>query len=405
MPRWIATLLFIATTQSPSFGANLALEWTYQYALANTERGLDVRYILANIEADATLREAPMLDLIAEVALFNASNLPFSQVDLRRITKVIVRSENPRYALAMNRLAAKTEGPGAYMEDSAKQREDLHELADLFAQRHAKAQAPQYQPGSIDIAAMRNRYFAASLTGKHSTEQARALLALPATATIDDVFTIAGPPEFVTIGRSSMNRRGYGYQLRNVDQMFFHYRGLGRVMLFYDHGVGWQVGEVIADPLRFEPLMPYRADPARYGQPDEVTLRIHEVLSGSHFDIRRALEAARVSTEMPPELYDTAAEVLLAGFEHDNSAEAMSTWVAICSALAREPERYADVLAAVAAKTSHPDLLSVSANVHAYEEPTVGSRYVPGSLSLEAQRHKYPPLYPSTLIGSSTRAQ
>ena len=123
MPRWIATLLFIATTQSPSFGANLALEWTYQYALANTERGLDVRYILANIEADATLREAPMLDLIAEVALFNASNLPFSQVDLRRITKVIVRSENPRYALAMNRLAAKTEGPGAYMEDSAKQRE------------------------------------------------------------------------------------------------------------------------------------------------------------------------------------------------------------------------------------------------------------------------------------------
>jgi len=405
MPRGIAAVLFFAATQSPCFGASLALEWTYQYALTNTERGLDIRYILANIEADATLRETLMLDLIAEVALFNANNLPFSQADLRRITKIIVRSENSRYALAMNRLAAKTEGPGPYTQDQAKQREDLHELAELFAQRHAKAQTPQYQPGSIDIGAMRNRYFAASLTGKHTTEQARALLELPVTAMIDDVFTIGGPPEFVIIGRSSMDRRGYGYRMRSVDQMFFHYRGLGRVMMFYDHGVGWQVGEVIADPLRFEPLMPYRADPARYGQPDEATLRIHEILSGSHFDIRRALEAARVYTEMPQELYDTAAEVLLHGFEHDTGAEAMSTWVAICSALAREPERYADVLAAVAAKAADPDLLSVSANVHAYGGPTAGSRYVPGSLSLEAQARRYPPLYPSTLVGSSSKAQ
>jgi hypothetical protein len=406
MRHLIATFVLFATVLAPSFGASPALEWTYQYALANTDRGLDLRYILVDIEGDATLRKTPMLDLLAEVALVNASNLPFSQADLVRITKIIVRSDDARYALVMNRLAALTLGQGPYMRDQAEYREAVHALSEKLAQRHANTQAAQYQPGSIDLGAMRDRYLAAALAGEHTTEQARALVALPTNARLDEVFAIAGAPELVVIGRGRMNYRGYGFQLRNVDQMFLYYRGLGRVTLFYDRGVRWQVAEVVADPLQFEPLMPYRADPARYGQPDEFALHMHELLSGSTVNIRRAIDAMRAQPDAPAEFNETAAELLLRGFERDTSPAAMSQWIAICGALAREPERYADVLSAVAARTMDPELRSVSANVHAYETPAAGSRYVPGSLSLETQVRKYPPLYPrSTLIGGRVTEQ
>jgi hypothetical protein len=394
--RFLAATLLVATFP-PSWAASPAVEWTYQNALVSSERGAELQYVLIDIEADASLREQPMLDLLMEVALFNTTNLPYSQVDLMRMTRIVYRSENPRYVTAMGLLARATADPGPYMGDQAGRREDVTDLATKFAKRFAKNSVPQYQPGSISVPAMRARQVDAALAAKHPAAQAQKLLALPtgsSGATLDDVFAVAGPPEVVDIGNQLSTYKGQ--RTRNEDQMQFLYRGLGRATFFYERDLGWRLASVLVDPLRFEREMPYWRSPAGARRPEETALIMQSLLSGSFPSIRLAMESFAAG-DLSLELTDTAAEVLWQGFADQPSIEAGDAYIAVIRALlARDAQRYSRVLARVTAESTDVRIQALSGMVAEIESGSP-NQYQPGSLSLDAKRLEYPPLYPDSL--------
>jgi hypothetical protein len=391
----LAAILLAATFQT--MAASPAVEWTYQNALVTSERGSELQYVFIDIEGDATLREQPMLDLLMEVALFNATNLPYSQVDLMRITRIVYRSGNPRYVTAMSRLASATVDPGPYMGDQAGRREDVNELAFKFARRFAKNSVPQYEPGTISIPAMRARQVDAALAAKHPAAQAQKLAALPTGtmgATIDDVFAVAGPPEVVAIGSHRSTYKGQ--RTRNEDQMQLLYRGLGRVTFFYERDLGWHLASVNIDPLRFEREMPYWNAAGDARRPEEAALIMQSLLSGSFRSIRLAMESFAPG-DLSLELTDTAAEVLWQGFADQPNLEAGDAYIAIIRALlARDAQRYTRVLSRVTAESTDVRIQGMAGSV-LFKDSLPSDEYLPGSISLEAQRRKYPPLYPESL--------
>jgi hypothetical protein len=390
----LAASLLAASFQS--MAVSPAVEWTYQNALISSERGSELQYVFIDIEGDASLREQPMLDLLMEVVLFNTTNLPYSQVDLMRMTRIVYRSGNPRYVTAMSRLASATLDPGPYTGDQAGRREDVNELAFKFAKRFAKNPVPQYEPGSISIPAMRARQVDAALAAKHPAAQAQTLLALPTGttgATIDDVFAAAGAPEVIAIGNQRSTYKGQ--QSRNEDQMQFFYRGLGRATLYYERDLGWHLASVLIDPLRFERTMPYWKSAAGAGRPEEAALIMQSLLSGSFSSIRLAMESFAPG-DLSLELTDTAAEVMWQGFADQPNLEAGDAYIAICRALmGRDARRYVRVLTKVTTESTDVRIQGLAASVLRNDDTS--DQYQPGSISLDAQRRKYPPLYPESL--------
>jgi hypothetical protein len=119
---------------------------------------------------------------------------------------------------------------------------------------------------------------------------------------------------------------------------------------------------------------------------------MHELLSGDIEAIGRAIDST-APEEMSREFTDTAAEVLARGFADQSSSKQGDVYLAICKALARKDvERYSAVLAKVAAESTDVRLQALAGGMGS--NTAAADSYQPGSLSLEALRRKYPPLYP-----------
>ena len=104
-----------------------------------------------------------MLDVVAEVVVLDARLAPFSQAHLRSLTEILVKSGGRRYSPVFLELARATSPSGStlFMGPRKREREILNDYARRLVKRYPVLKGNYYQPGTIDIAAMRREYEAA----------------------------------------------------------------------------------------------------------------------------------------------------------------------------------------------------------------------------------------------------
>jgi hypothetical protein len=413
-----AVLLFASFASGRVIAQGLGSEWTYQYVLSTSDRGADLTHIAASYPHQAWLREPAMLDLLAETLLRGARRPDFSQPELVIMAKVVCRA-SPRYVATMNAVSRSISYVEGFRREEREYREALKEIASKCAEETDTIGAQQYRPGTIDLDAMRSRFLAPSVGARPTSAHGQKLLKIRVGDEgefFDDVIGALGTPRHVGIGTAVLAQGG-GFRAggirwatrtvvkyRHTNRLHYYYRGVGRVTFTYRNS-GWRASEVIADPMLFERELPYRADPVANGQPDEMTLRMHELLYGGYRSARQAVEVyAPVS--FTPEVKDTVAEFLASRYAPDRGKIIDDTFVVLARFLAQaDAARYGALIKEIAARSSDRRLRKVADSI-VLVSTDPARRYRPGEVSLEELRRKYPPLYPeSTLIGPEADAQ
>jgi hypothetical protein len=401
-----ALVIGLCSPGGSAFAAKPGTQWTYQYWLSTSERGTELRYVISSFVQDTSLHEPAMLDLLAEAMVRGMDRLDYSQLELLRMAQAFEQVDAPRYAHVMDVVSRSAARLSPYLDDNLKYRKKVLAITSGLAARHAGTREEQYQPGAIDLTSMRSRFVTATPMRKPTSELGREMSKLPTGvtgATFDDVLPVLGTPQYLTLGIRKQKYVGphvhgirFGSQteerISGVNRMQFYYRGLGRVTFHYKHQSGWRVARVIADPVYFEREMP---EP-----PDDMTLRMHELLSGGYRNARQAVEA-HSPVSFTPEVKDTAAEFLVRNFVPAKGKIVDDAFVVICRFLANsDRERYGALIADVAARSTDKRIKELAASIDLTGHDPA-RRYQPGSVSFEELRRKYPPLYPdSTFIGS-----
>jgi hypothetical protein len=260
-----------------------------------------------------------------------------------------------------------------------------------------------YVPGTIDLHAIVAEMDAAALAAKPTTEQARHLAQFPG-GTIDDLFAWAGKPQQIVSGQTRATD-GLLINIR-IQRLSFYYRGLGRVVYGYSGGrvrdeIGWLFQAVVADPLAFEQEFSYRDRAAELGLPDSGTLEMTQLVSGYTAAMKNVVETNYRRASRPLAFMDTAAEILATQFQTAGDPGSVDAYAWICRLLTQHGgQRYAAVLTRVAAETPDPKLrkyadLPIEKTTEVPADP-----YVPGTISLAAQRAKYPSPYPESTFQS-----
>jgi hypothetical protein len=360
-----------------------ALAWSYKYILASSEAESQLLPVLAGIADDATLRKQPLCDHVAESLHTMAQRGSDSKYLFGDYARVLANCENSRRYFEQVRLAARTARLPAVSATVRK-----------YEARVRGDSAPAYLPGSIDFAAMRRDFARAALERKPSMQVAESLVGLT-NAGMDEIFARVGKPDAVRSRDVTIDKEKVFVEIR---QVWLIWRGVGRVAFNYRHKDGWNNLGFVGDPLAFERYMPYREQPQGLGQPDDPTLSMIQLVSNQPSALIAAGQAEVVREKVSLEFMDTAAEVLLRHIEGAPAAHADSyAW--ICRVLREHGGmRNARVLQQVATLATGSQLRH-----HARANPYAKSdapreRYQPGSVSLEAQRQKYPSLYPQITL-------
>jgi hypothetical protein len=415
----VAAAVFLASFVSDRVVAEgLGSEWTYQYVLSTSDRGADLTHIAASYPHQAWLREPAMLDLLAETLLRGARRPDYSQPELVIMAKVVCRA-SPRYFATMNAVSRSISYVEGFRREEREYREALKEIAGKCVEETDSNGARQYSPGTIDLDAMRSRFLAQNVDVKPTSAQGQKLLKIGVGEEgefFDDVIGSLGTPQHVDIGTAVLAQGGgiraggirwatrTYVKYRHTNRLHYYYRGVGRVTFTYRNS-GWRASEVIADPMLFERELPYRADPAANGQPDEMTLRMHELLYGGYRSARQAVEAyAPVS--FTPEVKDTVAEFLASRYAPERGKIIDDTFIVLARFLARsDAVRYGALIKEIAAGSDDRRMRKVAESI-VLEGADPTRLYRPGDVLLEELRRKYPPLYPeSTLIGPEADTQ
>jgi hypothetical protein len=157
----------------------------------------------------------------------------------------------------------------------------------------------------------------------------------------------------------------------------------------------------VADPLAFEQEFSYRERAQELGMPDDRALEMMQLVSGYTASMKNVVEVNYHRDSRPLEFLDTAAEILATQFQTADDPVKVDMYAWICRLLTQfGGPRYAAILQRVAAQTPDAKLkrfaqLPIEATNEAPAAP-----YVPGTISLAAQRAKYPPLYPASTFQS-----
>jgi len=416
-PRGGFVALFFCLVSGRLDAQGLASEWTYQYVLSTSDRGGDLVHIIASYPNQPWLRETPMRDLLAETLVRGAQSLDYSQPNLVTMAKILCRA-SPRYRSALAAVSASASRLQGFRRDDREYRAQLAKLSTKCVDELDATGVPQYRPGAIDLDGMRRQFLGPHTETRPTTAQGQKLITIHVGedgATFDDVIGLLGTPRHVTVGTPILATGGFRaggvrwsthtyVKYRQTNRIHYCYRGIGRVTFVYRNS-GWRANEAIADPMLCEREMPYRADAPANGQPDEMTLRMHELLYGGYRSARQALDTwAPVS--FTPEVKDTAAEILSSRYAPDRGRIIDDTFLVIARFLAEsDASRYGSLVKEMAARASDRRLRKLADSI-VIDNPDPSRRYQPGAVSLEALRAKYPPLYPeSTLIGPEGNGQ
>jgi hypothetical protein len=260
-----------------------------------------------------------------------------------------------------------------------------------YLEKVRRSKEPQYIPGTIDLPARRDEYARSALAVEPTLEQAQALANIPATMSMDGLFALAGKPAAVT-SRDWHFVATLGVEIR---QLWFDYRGIGRATFDFKKDLGWHLQGFIAEPMAFESSMPYRSKAAELALPDDVALSMIQLLSGKPSSIKvSAMETSRRGAASLQYL-DTAAELLLQQHGTAANTAAIDAYGWICNVLSElGGRRYARVLASVAKQTSDDKLRRYASQPVKDRADIPATPYVPGTVSLNEQQQKFPPLYP-----------
>jgi hypothetical protein len=187
-----------------------------------------------------------------------------------------------------------------------------------------------------------------------------------------------------------------------IQRLTFFYRGLGRVVFGYEKDFNeWTFQAVVADPMAFEEEFAYRDRAAMLGLPDDPTLEMMQLVSGYTASMRIAVEKNYRRETAPLEFMDTAAEILATQFKSAQDPVTVDMYAWSCRLLTRHGgQRYAAILQRVAAETGDSKLKRFAQLPIEPASALPAEPYIAGTISLAAQRAKYPPLYPDSTFQS-----
>ena len=362
-----------------------ALVWASRYVLltATTDEKL-LPAIMGFIQRPQP-SDSTSLDLLAEMLwTIRAKKLPIKKTGLRILSILVNSPSAGRYDDTIETL-------NRYLNDN---RTNLS--LERYRRDHKHADAEQYIAGTIDLEALRRQLVQSAIDTQPTMSQAQALADLPSNATMDEMFAVVGKPTLV-VGREI--RVDNAISVRVV-QLWFYYRGIGRVTYDYQRDSGWHPHLFVADPMAFESIMPYRSQAAALHMPDDATLAMIQLMSGNASSIKAsAIETYRL-TKVPREYLDTAAELLLQNYARIANTGAIDAYAWLCNVLAHHGgARYQKVLATLKRQSIDAKLKKFAGRTIRRRGGDSDTPYVPGSISLSAQADKYPTLYPQiTLI-------
>lgn len=362
--------------------------WTYQYLLATSYTERELAPITEHIVHHPELQVPAIGDVASETLLARFDDRDFPLQNKLRLIRAIGAMRSTRYATVLDRLDAR-----ATREDA---RNELR-----GARKDMRGTAAAYVPGTVDIHALVDAVTAAALAAKPTTEQGRHLAAFPG-GSIDDLFAWAGRPHQIVSGQTRVTD-GLLIHVK-IQRIAFFYRGLGRVVYGYDNGTenkGWQFQAVVADPLAFEQEFAYRDRATPLGMPDDRTLEMMQLVSGYTASMKNVVEVSYHRDSRPLEFVDTAAEILATQFRTADDPVKVDMYAWICRLLAqRGGQRYAAILRHVAAQTPDAKLKRFAQLPLENTNGVPTEPYVPGTIALDTQRAKYPPLYPESTFQS-----
>jgi hypothetical protein len=382
MKRLLAAFLLGAATVA---GANddTPADWTVAYLAAGSTPPERIGQVLELLDSDTGGLPPRALDLLAEYLVRNAANPQLDGADARKLAEVIGRRGGDRYVAAM-RAVREQEGPVL-----------LEKAVFAYLVDHPSA-ADGYVPGVINLAAQRTLHVTRALATEASEERARKLGELARGDTLERLFDVMGPPQHVASFAMEVHRLRY------------YYRGAGRVVFGFVKGQGWRLQSVVADPLAFEPEMPYRSRAAELGQPDDATLRMIQLASGTPVAFKIAIDDtlgllerdATATATAPLEFFDRAAEYLAENFR-DVKHENEDTLSLIARLLTRYGgSRYTPLLREVASKTNSLKLRKWAKMPLRRSVVPLRTPFVAGKFDTAAFTKKYPSLYPDVTYTS-----
>jgi hypothetical protein len=384
--RLLPAALLLAVSLS-SAAAPDARTWTYQYLLATAKTERELAPITEHIVKDASLHGTDIMDFAAEVLLARTSDGSFPLQNKLRLIRVLGAAGSPRYNTVLLRVS-----------DQLKNEDVLTEArAATYRKKHPVAEP--YLPGSTDIESIVAEVDAAALAARPTTAQGEHLSKFPG-GTFDQLFEWAGRPHQIVSGQTRVSD-GILIHIK-IQRVTFFYRGVGRVVYGYNGNKKvWLFQAVVADPLAFEQEFSYRDRARDLGLPDEPTLEMIQLVSGYTASIKSVVEKNYQRQTRPLEFMDTAAEILVTQFATADDPVKVDMYAWICRLLTMHGgRRYAAILAQVAKGTDDSKLRRFATLPIEKTNEVPAEPYVPGTISLAAQRAKYPSLYPESTFQS-----
>jgi hypothetical protein len=384
---WFAAVACGVMSMGKAAETPAGLQWVYQYLLATSWTERELAPVTERIIKDE-LPNTQISDVAAEVLLARMGDGQFPLQNKLRLIRVLGADESGRYDALLTDILGKTTS-------SDVKKEAKSAIA-------GKPGATAYVPGSIDIRAIVNDMDAAALAAKPTSAQAEHLSQFPG-GSIDELFEWAGRPQQIVSGQTRVSD-GILIHIK-VQRISFFYRGIGRVVYGYSSGFrreeDWLFQAVVADPLAFESEFSYRERAKELGMPDSPTLEMMQLVSGYTASMKNVVETNYRRESRPLEFMDTAAEILATQFKTANDPVTVDMYAWICRLLTMHGgQRYAAIVQRVASETPDSKLkrfaeLPIEPTTEVPAEP-----YVPGTISLAAQRAKYPALYPESTFQS-----
>lgn len=374
-----AALLALGLFCTATARADGAWSWTYRMLVIVGKTDEQLVPVASEIARNGALRDRELCDVIAEKIWRMRAAKARTRLAAAQLTNIVANCPDAgRYFAVMRAMRG-------YLPRAAAP------VFSQYDQRVRKPAADPFVPGSVDLEALEREYVDAALAVQPSVAQARTLAALPPTATLGEMFAAVGKPAGVAAREVKVGAQA-AVELR---QVWFFYRGIGRVTFDFQNRSGWRQYQVVLDPMAFELQMPYRARAVELKLPDDDTILFTQLLSGAPSSIKAAAQTVFRMDVAPPGWLEAAAEVLLRQHADVANTADDDAYAWLCNVLAHHGGRhYQRVLNEVQRATRDEKLRRFAKQPVDRGDPGIVADYVPGSTSLDALARKFPSLYP-----------